>query len=369
MGELDIDTQDSSSSSVVSNQMSNMRINSEKEDDSNFVSPYGSVIKRTPLLDVLRQQYKKSRLRKMEQNLLNRCGNVQVLFENLHDPHNGAACIRTTEAHGIQHVHVIEAFEPFHYADGVAVSADKWITLHRYKNLYDAVSALKQENLTLVAACLDDDAIAIDEVDFSKYPRICVLFGNEERGLSKGIRQLADLKVYIPIHGFTQSFNLSVSCAIFLYHLKLKGIIEPSLTPEEMQELYTKWIIRGSRRAAHIIEKHNFHFPELVDDYASTNNIFESYCPFRKASFRIEMTSVGLSAPNTALPATATFAPALATWPMVLGEIPPSTSIFNSGKQLRSFSTLGTTSGINFCPPKPGSTVMTKTISTSPADT
>ncbi|GJQ14013.1 hypothetical protein GpartN1_g5804.t1 [Galdieria partita] len=226
-------------------------------------SPYGSVIKRTPLLDLLRQQLKKSRLEKMEQTLMLRCGSVQVLFENLHDPHNGAACIRTCEGHGIQHVHVVEAFEPFQYADGVAMSADKWMSIHRYKNLYDAVETLKQQDMVLIAACLDQDAVPIDQIDFTKYSRLCLLFGNEERGLSKGIRQLSDMKVYIPMVGFTQSFNLSVSCAMFLYHLKLQGCIQPNLRQEEMQELYTKWLVRGSRRAAHLIEKHRFDFPEL----------------------------------------------------------------------------------------------------------
>ncbi|GJD06911.1 Putative tRNA/rRNA methyltransferase [Galdieria sulphuraria] len=213
-----------------------------KANNIGWDSPYGSVIKRTPLLDLLRQQLKKSRLEKMEQTLMQRCGSIQVLFENLHDPHNGAACIRTCEGHGIQHVHVVEAFEPFQYADGVAMSADKWMTIHRYKNLYDAVETLKQQNMVLIAACLDPDAVPIDQVDFTKYSRLCLLFGNEERGLSKGIRQLSDMKVYIPM---------------------LQGCIQPNLTQEEMQELYTKWLVRGSRRAAHLIEKHRFHFPEL----------------------------------------------------------------------------------------------------------
>ncbi|EME28972.1 uncharacterized protein Gasu_35470 [Galdieria sulphuraria] len=74
------------------------------------------------------------------------------------------------------------------------------------------------------------------------------------------------------------------------------------------------------------------------------------------------------SEPKMALPATAILAPALATCSIVLGAIPPSTSIFNSGNRFRRKATLDTVSGINFCPPKPGSTVMTNTISTQPAD-
>lgn len=127
----------------------------ETNGNTNHVkSPYGSVIQRTPMLDLLRQQLKKSRLEKMEQTLMKRCGSVQVLFENLHDPHNGAACMRTCEGHGLQHVHVIEAFEPFQYAEGVAMSADKWMSIHRYKNLYDAVDTLKKQNMVLVAVSI-----------------------------------------------------------------------------------------------------------------------------------------------------------------------------------------------------------------------
>jgi tRNA (guanosine-2'-O-)-methyltransferase len=257
----------SSTSTTGSNNNTSSSSSSEKHcaqtQEPKNDSFYGTVVKRTPLLDLLRQQLKKSRLEKMERTLMQRCGSIQVLFENLHDPHNGAACIRTCEGHGIEHVHVVEAFEPFQYSDGVAMSADKWMSIHRYKNLYDAVETLKQQNMTLVAACLDQDAVPIDQIDFTKYARLCLLFGNEERGLSKGIRQLSDIKVYIPMVGFTQSFNLSVSCAMFLYHLKLQGCIQPNLSQEELQELYTKWLVRGSRRAAHLIEKHRFHFPEL----------------------------------------------------------------------------------------------------------
>lgn len=86
---------------------------------------YGGRVKETPLLYALRLAVKPSRLKRVEQVLQNRCQRVHCLFENLSDPANGAACLRTMEGFGLMFAHAVEAYEPFHVTGGVTINSDK----------------------------------------------------------------------------------------------------------------------------------------------------------------------------------------------------------------------------------------------------
>lgn len=132
----------------------------------------------------------------------------------------------------------------------------KWMVVSKYQHCLDAATALKQEGFTLVATCLDEDASPMNEVDFRAMDKVCLMFGNEERGLSFALRQVADKKVYIPMAGFSQSFNISVTCAMVLYHLREKGVLVPDLGDEEMNQLYVKWLLMSTKRSAAILKKH-----------------------------------------------------------------------------------------------------------------
>lgn len=130
------------------------------------------------------------------------------------------------------------------------------MVMHKYRHCLDAATALKDQGFTLVATCLDKDAIPISEVDFASMDKICVMFGNEERGLSYALREVADKKVYIPMVGFSQSFNISATCAMTLFHLREQGVIIPDLDDEEMNELYLKWLLMSTKKSATILKKH-----------------------------------------------------------------------------------------------------------------
>lgn len=139
------------------------------------------------------------------------------------------------------------------------------MSVQKYRHCLDAATALKQRGFTLVATCLDEDAVPLNAVDFTAMEKICVMFGNEERGLSFALRQAADVKVYIPMSGFSQSFNISVSCAITLYHLGQAGVIVPDLSDEEIAHYYLKWLIMSTKRSATLLKKHNFE--QTATDY------------------------------------------------------------------------------------------------------
>lgn len=120
-----------------------------------------------------------------------------MLLENLVDGANASACTRTCEAMGLSSMHVIESYEPFRTSMGITRNADKWIDIFRYSYFMDAVSRLKELGYTLVATCLDDDALSVEDVDFKSMDKVCVILGNEQRGLSSAIRAEADVKVKV----------------------------------------------------------------------------------------------------------------------------------------------------------------------------
>ncbi len=222
---------------------------------------YGSRIAETKLLSLLRSTVKPKRLLRIEEVLQQRCKRVQCLFENVSDPANGAACLRTMEAFGLTDAHVVEAYEPFRVSEGITMSADKWMTVTKYKHCLDAAQQLKKDGFTIVATCLDDDALPLEEVDFKSMEKICIMFGNEERGLSKVLRGEADHKVYIPMTGFSQSFNISVSCGLMVMHARHLGLIKPDLTDEEITKLYKKWLLMSCKNAINLLNRHG-----LVDE-------------------------------------------------------------------------------------------------------
>lgn len=226
---------------------------------------YGSRIAETKLLTLLRSTVKPQRLLRIENILQERSKRVQCLFENLSDPANGAACLRTMEAFGLTDAHVVEAYEPFQVSGGITMSAEKWMTVSKFRHCMDAVDYLKKDGCTIVATCLDDDAVPLEQLDFKSMEKVCIMFGNEERGLSKALRSQAHHKVYIPMTGFSQSFNISVSCAIMLTHMRHLELIEPDLTDEEITKMYKKWLLMSTKKAVTLLKRHDL--LDEADDY------------------------------------------------------------------------------------------------------
>lgn len=226
---------------------------------------YGARVPRSALLDLLRNSVKPNRIYRIEEVLTSRTTRVTMLLENLVDGANASACTRTCEALGLQRMHVIESYEPFRTSMGITRNADKWIDISRYADYSAALSRLRDQGYTLIATCLDEDAVAIEEVDFGVYEKVCVMLGNEQRGLSTNIRNEADVKVKIPMVGMSQSLNISTTCGIFAHHLRCKGMTKPNLTDAEIQTLYMKWMVISSKSSSALLEKHGM--AHLVPDY------------------------------------------------------------------------------------------------------
>jgi tRNA (guanosine-2'-O-)-methyltransferase len=138
---------------------------------------------------------------------------LRVVIENLHDPHNGAAVLRSAEAFGVQRVEVIETAEPFRFSSTVTQGCEKWLDVVRHKTLAAAVASLRAAGCLLYAA-VPGAAVALDDLDFSR--PAAVMVGNEHDGLTAEAIAAADVRFGIPMHGLTQSLNLSVATALIV---------------------------------------------------------------------------------------------------------------------------------------------------------
>jgi tRNA (guanosine-2'-O-)-methyltransferase len=140
-----------------------------------------------------------------------RLGGLRVVIENLHDPHNGAAVLRSAEAFGVQRVEVIESVEPFRFSSTVTQGCEKWLDVVRHKTLAAAVAALRADGFAIYAAVPGATA-TVDDLDFSR--PAAVMMGNEHAGLTAEAIAAADVPFGIPMPGMTRSLNLSVATAL-----------------------------------------------------------------------------------------------------------------------------------------------------------
>lgn len=157
------------------------------------------------------------RQQKMQKVLANRQNNLTVVLENVHDPHNISAVMRSCDAVGIQEIYVLNTNIPQHTKWGVrsSSSAYKWLTIHQHTDLIECVTALKCNYEKILATHLSSDAVSLYDADFTE--RLALVFGNERDGVTKELRELSDGNFIIPQVGMIRSLNISVACAVTLY--------------------------------------------------------------------------------------------------------------------------------------------------------
>ncbi|MCD8483045.1 MAG: RNA methyltransferase [Verrucomicrobia bacterium] len=186
---------------------------------------------------------------KMESVLALRTSFIRVVLEDVFQPHNASAVIRTCECFGVQNLHVIEKEHRYRPNADIARGATNWISLHRHKRTPGSepptlacLRKLRSMGYRIVATAPGDGSLSIRELDLSSPLALC--FGTEWAGASDELLAEADIKAHIPMLGFTQSFNVSVSVALCLYELigRLhRDRDDWSLSDAEKDELRLAW--------------------------------------------------------------------------------------------------------------------------------
>ena len=183
---------------------------------------------------------------KLTSVLNKRQGDIAIVMENVFDPHNISAVMRTCDAVGVQDIYVLNTKIPQHKKWGAksSSSAAKWVTVHQYENAEACFSSLRNRYSTILTTHLSSDAISLHSIDFTK--SIALVFGNEHSGVSDEIRALADGNFIIPQAGIIQSLNISVACAVTLYEAfrqktNAGHYNQRSLDDIRFNELFNEW--------------------------------------------------------------------------------------------------------------------------------
>lgn len=213
-----------------------------------------------PLIAHLETFLTPERKARMDIVLPQRTRYITLILENIYQPHNASAVVRSCECFGIQDVHIIENSYRFERTRGVSMGSDKWLTLNRYNELDDntpsCFEALKANGYHIAAMTLSPGARPLSELSLEQ--PVALAFGTEISGLSETAHTLADSFVYLPMRGFTQSFNISVSAALALSELRERLEISPyhwRLSAAEQNTLKLTWLCRSIRSSETIIEE------------------------------------------------------------------------------------------------------------------
>ena len=173
---------------------------------------------------------------------------ITVVLEDVHDPHNAAAVLRSCDAVGVLDVHLVYVDdEPPRKAFNRASSgsAAKWVRTHFHDSIEDCYTALRALGFQILTTALREDMHDLYDVDFIS--PTALVFGNEKRGASEKAVNLADGTVGIPMQGMVESLNISVACAVSLYEAmrqrRAAGLYDsPQLTQAEREILSAEWI-------------------------------------------------------------------------------------------------------------------------------
>jgi tRNA (guanosine-2'-O-)-methyltransferase len=191
--------------------------------------------------------------------LRNRTRYVTVVLEDIYQPHNASAVLRSCDCFGVHDVHIIENQNKYEINPDVALGSSKWLNLVKYNetpsNTEEAFQTLKNKGYTIVAASPHEKGYMLDELPVEIKPAFA--FGTEMRGLSETAIHMADTFMKIPMYGFTESFNISVSAAIILHHFTEKlrrSNIDWRMKEEEMTDIKLMWL-RNSIKRSDLIEK------------------------------------------------------------------------------------------------------------------
>lgn len=201
------------------------------------------------------------RVERIDGILANRTRRLTVALENIYQSHNASAVVRSCECFGVQDMHVIESSNRFQPNKSIVQGAAKWVTLYRRRGpdaTTECLQDLRDAGYRIAAMSPEPGSIPIADLPVDAPLALC--FGSEEPGLSEIAKELADFSAAIPMQGFTQSLNLSVSAGIALEHLgtrlrRSRPRREWGLIQAERERLRTLWLARSTPGGRNIIDQ------------------------------------------------------------------------------------------------------------------
>ena len=210
----------------------------------------------TALLEHLESYLTPSRREKFKRVLAQRTMHFTVATEDVYQVHNTSAVIRSCDVFGIQEVSIVEEQNTKRIDREIAMGAQKWVDLNRYNSVKSCITDLKAKGYQIVATTPHANDCDLEDFDVSK--KSCFFFGRETEGLSQEVLNAADVFLKIPMVGFTESLNISVSAAIILQHVtsKLKQTdINWQLTAPQLFDKRLDWCKKTIKSFEAIVER------------------------------------------------------------------------------------------------------------------
>jgi len=201
------------------------------------------------------------RKQRFDEVIAQRMNHLQIVVEDLYQAHNASAVIRSCDCFGIQYVHFIENKHKMEVNRDIALGADSWVSIKRHKdsdnNTVACLKSLKEQGFRIVATSPHKNDCTIDQLPVDK--KLVLVFGTELEGITQDVKDLADEFVKIPMYGFTESFNISVSAALCMSELGTrirKQVPNYKLTETERVDVYFQWLKNSIDKSESIIREY-----------------------------------------------------------------------------------------------------------------
>lgn len=214
---------------------------------------------RQALIEFLAQGITPERMQRLQTVLNQRTRHIAVMLENIFQAQNASAVLRSCECFGVQDVYAVETQNTFVVDREVDMSASKWLTLRRFHDAHNAtnqaIETIRNKGYKIIATSPHAEH-TLDSIDLSS--PVALMFGTELTGLSETAMAQADELVRIPMYGFIESFNISVSAAICLHTLtsRLRASQRNyGLSPAERDDLMLRWLLHSTKRWHLLVER------------------------------------------------------------------------------------------------------------------
>ncbi|MGB5647171.1 TrmH family RNA methyltransferase [Muriicola sp.] len=197
------------------------------------------------------------RLHRFEEVLAKRTNYLTVVMEDVYHLHNASAVIRSADIFGIQEVHIIEHRFAKRVDKKIALGAQKWIDINRYKTTKECIKTLKANGYKILATTPDRAALPLNQLEIDQ--KMAFLFGAEKEGLTTAAIEEADELIHIPMVGFTESLNVSVAAAILLQQMSTKlreSELPWQLNAEEKEKKRLEWIRKSIKNIDQILARY-----------------------------------------------------------------------------------------------------------------
>jgi tRNA (guanosine-2'-O-)-methyltransferase len=169
--------------------------------------------------DVLSEILTPQRRQRLTTAVGKRTQQVRLILQDVHNPHNISACLRSAEAFGIQNIDIVTLNEPFRASTSARGVAD-WLTIHKWKTIQECAESVKEQGFLIAAGMPAPESVSLHDLTLDK--PLAILFGNEHAGVSPDWQKFVDIYFTIPMMGLVESMNISVCAAITMHHLIYK---------------------------------------------------------------------------------------------------------------------------------------------------